>query len=281
MLESIITDYLRQNRRLVIPELGAFLKKEGGEVVFAPFLNKDDGILNGLVRQTYGASSTEAEGIISKYVETVRQAVGARGGYLLSPLGSLKKDPNGLLFLDPADLTPGGFISKTAITEEVTGVPEEAVITESELDPEPESEVVLEPAELPIEENMPEPEPEPEPEPAPAVAPVLPEPEERQVIADTVDAPRTLNDLIREHREEQAPAPTVHSRIADSEAVAKPSPKLSRPVSAAPAQPSGTTPSKAKRGDLVLIIAVLVAIIAVAAMIYAYAIVDLPLFNLK
>lgn len=282
MLESIITDYLHQHRRLVIPDLGAFLKKEGGEVVFAPFLNKNDGILTGLVRQNYGASSTEAEGIITKYVDNVQETVEIKGAYLLSPLGWLKKDPNGLLFLDVAGVNAQPVKEETVIREVITPQPEETIILEPEavVIPEPE----IEPA-LDVEmEVTPQPEPVsiaggPEPELPRRVH--LPESSDAQIVADTVDAPKTLNDIIRERQQEQAPPKTVHDRMSESAEASKPVKKPTRPATAPQQRTSSDAAKKEKRGDIILIGAVVVAVIAVAAMIYAYAVVDLPLFNLQ
>lgn len=282
MLESIITDYLHQHRRLVIPDLGAFLKKEGGEVVFAPFLNKDDGILTGLVRQNYGASSTEAEGIITKYVDNVRETVDSKGAYLLSPLGWLKKDPNGLLFLDVAGVNTQPVQQETVIREVITPQPEETIILEPEavVIPEPEIEPALD---IDMEVTS-QPEPVslaggPEPELPRRVH--LSEPSEPQIVADTVDAPKTLNDIIREQQEEQAPPKTIHDRMSESAEASKPAKKPARPASGAQQKTTVGAAQKEKRGDIILIGAVIVAVIAVAAMIYAYAVVDLPLFNLQ
>ena len=43
MINKIIANYLAGGKRLVIPQFGAFIHKEGdGTVVFVPFLKKDD-----------------------------------------------------------------------------------------------------------------------------------------------------------------------------------------------------------------------------------------------
>ena len=263
MIESIITDYLRQNRRLVIPELGAFLKKEEGEMVFVPFLSKDDGILGDLVRRAYGASSAETEGIIAKYVENVRNGIEGKGAYLVFPLGSLKKDPNGFLFLDTAALAPPPAARETAT------VP----VQEPEKAP-PAAESVSVPEAS---------EPEPVPEMHEFIRPIPIQPEENsRILAETVDAPKTLNDLIREKQERQEQPSTIHERA--SEPVGIPNPVRKPATPPAPQQKPLATPAqkeREKRGDAILIAAVVVAIIAVIAMIYAYAVVDLPLFNLQ
>lgn len=44
MIDSVIIEYLKHNRRLVVPKLGAFLVKEpDGAVVFSELLRGDDG----------------------------------------------------------------------------------------------------------------------------------------------------------------------------------------------------------------------------------------------
>lgn len=51
MINKIIAEYLRTNKRLVVPHFGAFIRKENSEaIVFVPFLKKDDGVLQQLHR---------------------------------------------------------------------------------------------------------------------------------------------------------------------------------------------------------------------------------------
>ncbi len=106
MIETIITEYLKNNRRLILPELGAFLKKENGSIVFVPFLNRDDGVLNALVGQSYGTSQADSATIISQYAAAIRSSVSENGYYLIQSLGTLKKDGNGILYLDSDDFSP-------------------------------------------------------------------------------------------------------------------------------------------------------------------------------
>ncbi|MCD8184990.1 MAG: hypothetical protein LUD68_00580 [Rikenellaceae bacterium] len=310
MLESIITDYLQQHRRLVIPELGAFLKKEGGEVVFAPFLNKEDGVLNEKVRQIYGASTTEAEGIISKYVENVKWTVDSKGVYLLAPLGSLKRDANGLLFLDTGDLNPLASQRGPIVPEAVAPETEPTVVLESESVVLPRPEELPEPrpadsfsvrreptapsesprsgatlvnGEQPAERSA---RPGAEPSVAeertdrraePATAPPA------QTVADTVEAPRTLNDMIRENQLRRETPKTLHTHMTEIAEVSRPTSRTNRPSASVPVGKTTveSETDSGKKGDIILILAVVVALIAIGAMIYAYAIVDLPLFNIQ
>ena len=272
MIESIITEYLRHNRRLVIPELGAFLKKEDGQTVFVPFLNKDDGVLTGEVRKAYGTSTAEAEAIAAQYAESVWKGIDTHGAYLIAPLGSLKKDPNGILYLDAADLT-----AKPVVKEKAPAVK-----------PEPEAKTTPQASEekpvVPVPENR-----NPEPaEPGTLAQAYASEADEVKTVGNSVEAPKTFYDILMEKQEEQAPAtdnlsaapsPTSQRRQETPKTVSQPA--TARSAAPAPARRPEPAPAKGKRGDLVLVIAVVVAVIAIIAMIYAYSVVDLPRMNLN
>lgn len=80
VLTGIITNYLTQHRRLVVPQLGTFVVKvpEGG-VVFSELLRRDDGILRGLLVQQGGMNDLEAAGAIDRFVFEVRHALEHEG----------------------------------------------------------------------------------------------------------------------------------------------------------------------------------------------------------
>ncbi len=72
MLVGIISRYLVDHRRLVIPQLGALLVKEPDHVVlFSELLKKDDGVLEQLLVDQ-GATTLEAAGAINRFVFEVR-----------------------------------------------------------------------------------------------------------------------------------------------------------------------------------------------------------------
>ncbi len=70
MIDGIISRYLRANKRLVVPELGSFIRKDGGEVAFVEFLKKDDGILATLVGHELGLGAEEAAEVLSLTTST-------------------------------------------------------------------------------------------------------------------------------------------------------------------------------------------------------------------
>lgn len=94
MLVSVLTQYLESHKRLVVPQLGAFIVKEPGRsVLFSELLKRDDGVLRGLLRER-GLSDVEAAGEIDRLVFEVRHAVEHGGEFRLEGFGMLKPGPN-------------------------------------------------------------------------------------------------------------------------------------------------------------------------------------------
>ena len=106
MLTGIITNYLTQHRRLVVPQLGTFVVKvpEGG-VVFSELLRRDDGILRGLLVQQGGMNDLEAAGAIDRFVFEVRHALEHEGAYAIEGFGRLTLSPGGAIVFQAAPAT--------------------------------------------------------------------------------------------------------------------------------------------------------------------------------
>ncbi len=97
MLIPIIKQYLTAHKRLVVPQLGAFIVKEPERsVVFSELLKRDDGVLRGLLRDS-GTGDLEAAGEIDRFVFEVRHAVEHGQEYPLEGLGVMKPGPNGTI----------------------------------------------------------------------------------------------------------------------------------------------------------------------------------------
>ena len=80
MINKIIAEYLRTNKRLVVPHFGAFIRKENSEaIVFVPFLKKDDGVLQQLLVSEYGMDSADAQAVIDEYIAEIKESIAARG----------------------------------------------------------------------------------------------------------------------------------------------------------------------------------------------------------
>lgn len=97
VLIAVLTQYLESHKRLVIPQLGAFIVKEPGQsILFSELLKRDDGVLRGLLREQ-GMSDLEAAGEIDRLVFEVRHAVEHGEEYRLEGFGTLKPGPNGTI----------------------------------------------------------------------------------------------------------------------------------------------------------------------------------------
>ena len=90
---EVIADYLRSNRRLVVPTFGAFMVKESGERLFSDLLNEDDGVLVALLRDK-GLSEMEAAVTIDRFIFEVRHELEQYGYCRLDELGTLRVEPD-------------------------------------------------------------------------------------------------------------------------------------------------------------------------------------------
>ncbi len=89
---DIILKYIASGKRIVIPNLGAFLVKQStGEVIFSEFLKQDDGVLRDeLVSE--GMKSVEAAGAINRFVFEIRHALRNGESVDLDGIGTLSID---------------------------------------------------------------------------------------------------------------------------------------------------------------------------------------------
>ena len=101
MINKIIAEYLRTNKRLVVPHFGAIIRKENSEaIVFVPFLKKDDGVLQQLLVSEYGMDSADAQAVIDEYIAEIKESIAARGAYVIEGVGRLMTDSNGICYLE-------------------------------------------------------------------------------------------------------------------------------------------------------------------------------------
>ncbi|WP_418983563.1 hypothetical protein [Alistipes sp.] len=108
MLNSILSKYLLSHKRLVVPQLGAFLVKEPGvSVLFSELLKRDDGVLRGLLREE-GLGELEAAGEIDRFVFEVRHAVEHGKPCELEGFGVFSPGPNATIAFEyrPAPEVP-------------------------------------------------------------------------------------------------------------------------------------------------------------------------------
>lgn len=115
MINKIIAEYLRTNKRLVVPHFGAFIRKENSEaIVFVPFLKKDDGVLQQLLVSEYGMDSADAQAVIDEYIAEIKESIAARGAYVIEGVGRLMTDSNGICYLE-LGAAPGASSGRPAV----------------------------------------------------------------------------------------------------------------------------------------------------------------------
>ncbi len=94
-LDRIITEYILSPdaRRIIIPGIGAFIKRGGGELVFMDILSADDGVLTGEVSRQEEIPADKAADKVAKYAASLKaeldkgRAVNIEGLGAISPKG--------------------------------------------------------------------------------------------------------------------------------------------------------------------------------------------------
>lgn len=165
MVLGVITDFLRENRKIVIPDFGAIMVKESGERVFSELLRSDDGVLTSLLRDK-GLSEMEVAVVIERFVFETRHELEKYGYCRLGEVGTLRLEPETkvLRLYEPI---------YGEMPKQTPYVPQPVV--EDELQPKEEvAEEQTEPVSTPIREvGKPQPQPVPQPVPQPQPQPKL------------------------------------------------------------------------------------------------------------
>lgn len=103
MINKLLITCLQRNKRLVLPTLGAFIRKNidgvGVVLVFVPFLHKDDGVLHAAIKSWAGVEDDEATQILTEYISAIKRSLDERGKYNIEGVGILKYDINNIISL--------------------------------------------------------------------------------------------------------------------------------------------------------------------------------------
>lgn len=145
MLVTTIINYLESHKRLVVPQLGAFIVKEPGQVLFTELLKRDDGVLRNLLREER-INELEAAGEIDRFVFEIRHAVEHGREYPIEGFGTMKPGPNQTIVFvhaptrqhaaEPASGTAGPHPAPTGSTQQ-PGDASPRVSPSVKLNPEP------------------------------------------------------------------------------------------------------------------------------------------------
>lgn len=294
MVNKIIADFLKTSKRLVVPQFGAFIRKEdSGTIAFVPFLKKDDGVLTQLLCTTYGLTPNDAQTVINEFVEEIKESVSTRGIYIIEGVGSITADPNGILRMEPETTTQSAAQQPAAIPEKPKPTQQTAapkVATEPHTPPvtPPVSPVGNRTTERPVS-------PIPTSEPRPTVTPTSRPSVSAQPTPPPTPAPTPKTDYSQQPSFQQksgkAPIPTPqkpYTTFQQSKGTSsQPSgqPTSNRPFGPAsrpaPQQPPARPPygrapqgprrpAKKNKADLFIIIAIIAAAIALGVMIFGF-----------
>lgn len=112
LVTNIIIEYLKHNKRIVVPKLGAFIvKRPEGRVIFSELMRGDDNTLRSLL-VAYGMNEIEANGHIDRLVFEIRHAVGSGESFTIENFGVFYAgENNNILFKQKREsMTIGGNI---------------------------------------------------------------------------------------------------------------------------------------------------------------------------
>lgn len=127
MVVDTINEYLKSNRRLIIPTFGAFVVKGDGDIIFSELLKNDDGILRGLL-VAKGMREIEAAGKIDRFIFEIRHALMQCNVCPVADLGTFHRSAEGVITFDstkpavvaiPAAAEP---VRPTAVTTPISPV---------------------------------------------------------------------------------------------------------------------------------------------------------------
>lgn len=107
MIVELISKYLETHKRLVVPNLGAFIVKIPGEsVLFSNLIKNDDGVLRSLL-MSGGVSEMEAAAAVDRFVFEVRIRLQNNGVCRLGGFGELRCGANETISFVYAPATQG------------------------------------------------------------------------------------------------------------------------------------------------------------------------------
>lgn len=94
LITNILIEYLKYNKRIVVPKLGAFIVKQpSGVIIFSDLMRNDDGVLRSLL-MAYGVKELEANGMIDRFVFDVHHAISRDQVFTINGLGDFSKGEN-------------------------------------------------------------------------------------------------------------------------------------------------------------------------------------------
>ena len=97
LVTNIIIGYLKHNKRLVVPQLGAFIVKQPNkEIIFSELMRTDDGVLRSLL-VAYGLNELAANGMIDRLRFEIKHSVSSGQKFTIADFGEFLPGDNGTI----------------------------------------------------------------------------------------------------------------------------------------------------------------------------------------
>lgn len=186
MLSRVIEAILQEKGRVIVPDLGMFVKRPDGRVLFSELMREDDGAMRSALAA--GRGETEAQQLIEEFVAGVNKTLNRGLSYRLEGFGVLSLDDRGgIVFHSKAATEPA---PKPAPEPEQQPVQEPQPAPQPELQPVQEPEPAPQPVPAPAPKPQPQPEQQPAPQPQPQLAPKTTQLPESEPEPERVHRPR-------------------------------------------------------------------------------------------
>ena len=260
MIVEIIAKYLESNKRLVVPNLGAFIVKVPREtILFSNLIKSDDGVLRAQLAQR-GMSELDAAALIDRFVFEVNYRLEHSGVCALAAFGVLRAAQNGTVAFTYDTSAKGDVLDGDADDKMAKHIAEITSVIEPVIDHEPEP--VAEPEEEEAEDDevtidvVPRVEPEPTKE--------EPKEEPKEEVKEEPQRQEPAKVVYAQEREDKRRDEKRHRREQNDYVKGLRYGKGRKVVTGR----EGATSRKSSKGSVIIVIAILAALIAMGALAY-------------
>ena len=264
MIVEIIAKYLESNKRLVVPNLGAFIVKVPREtILFSNLIKSDDGVLRAQLAQR-GMSELDAAALIDRFVFEVNYRLEHSGVCALAAFGVLRAAQNGTVAFTYDTSAKGDVLDGDADDKMAKHIAEITSVIEPVIDHEPE------PATEPEEEEAEDDEVTIDVVPRMEAEPAAEEPKEevkeepKEEVKEESQRQEPAKVVYAQEREDKRRDEKRHRREQNDYVKGLRYGKGRKVVTGR----EGATSRKSSKGSVIIVIAILAALIAMGALAY-------------
>ena len=260
MIVEIIAKYLESNKRLVVPNLGAFIVKVPREtILFSNLIKSDDGVLRAQLAQR-GMSELDAAALIDRFVFEVNYRLEHSGVCALAAFGVLRAAQNGTVAFTYDTSAKGDVLDGDADDKMAKHIAEITSVIEPVIDHEPETATEPEEEEAEDDEVTIDVVPRMEAEPATEE----PKEEVKEEVKEEPQRQEPAKVVYAQEREDKRRDEKRHRREQNDYVKGLRYGKGRKVVTGR----EGATSRKSSKGSVIIVIAILAALIAMGALAY-------------